>query len=81
MGEMREYFDIMREMTKERRAKRNKKFEPLLIELGAIRKSDAIYEYNGWFCYPTKGFAMNKYNTQDRMSLTKFIQEAQANTR
>ena len=73
MGDMREDFKFMKEMYDRRRADRNAKFEPQLIELGAILKSEAVYELNNWFCYPTKGFAMNKQDTKQRMQLQEFI--------
>lgn len=73
MGDMREYFDDMKEIYRQRKADRNTKFEPQLIELGAILKSEAVYELNDWLCYPTKGFAMNKRDTKQRMQLQKFI--------
>lgn len=72
---MAEYFNDLKEINRQKREKRNEKFEPQLIELGAIKKSSGVYELDGWFCYPTKGFAMNKYNTKQRMSLDKFIKE------
>lgn len=75
MGDMAEYFNDLKEINRQKREKRNEKFEPQLIELGAIKKSSGVYELDGWFCYPTKGFAMNKYNTKQRMSLDKFIKE------
>ncbi|NCC99885.1 MAG: hypothetical protein EOL95_09345 [Bacteroidia bacterium] len=53
--------------------KRSAKYEPLLIESGAVKKSDGIYELNGWLCYPTKGFAMNKANHHKRTSITKVL--------
>ena len=80
MGDMREYFDDMKEIYKQRKADRNEKFEPQLIELGAIKKSDAVYEFNDWFCYPTKGFAMNKRNSKQRMRLDKFINKYKETT-
>lgn len=75
MGDMAEYFNDLKEINKQKREKRNEKYEPQLIELGAIEKSSGVYELNGWFCYPTKGFAMNKYNTKQRMSLNEFIKK------
>lgn len=71
--DMSEFWQDEKEEFKKRCEKRNSNYEPKLIELGAIKKSDAVYEYNGWFCYPTKGFAMNKKNTNIRMNLNKFI--------
>lgn len=73
MGDMTEYFNDLKEINKQKREKRNEKYEPQLIELGVIEKSSGVYEFNGWFCYPTKGFAMNKYNSKQRMNLDKFI--------
>lgn len=74
---MAEYFNDLKEINKQKREKRNEKYEPQLIELGAIEKSNGVYEFNGWFCYPTKGFAMNKYNSRQRMRLDKYIKELQ----
>lgn len=73
MGDMREYFEDLKEINKQKRTQRNEKYEPQLIELGAIEKSSGVYEFNGWFCYPTKGFAMNKSNSRQKMGLDKFI--------
>ena len=44
---MREDFDALREMIKQRRESRNNYYEPKLKSLGAIYKSDGVYEYNG----------------------------------
>ena len=57
------------------REKNNAKYEPQLIELGAIKKSDGVYELDGWFLYPTKGFAMNKENVYKRIRLSRFIKK------
>ena len=73
MGDMREYFEDLKEIHKKRKADTNEKYQPQLIKLGAIEKSSGVYEFNGWFCYPTKGFAMNKYNSKQRTNLDKFI--------
>ena len=75
MGDMREEFDALKEMIKERKERRNKYYEPILIKLGAICKSDAVYEYKDWLCYPTKGFAMLKKNNRIRCSLRKLLKE------
>lgn len=75
MGDMAEYFNYLKEINRQKREKRNEKYEPQLIELGAIEKSSGVYEFNGWFCYPTKGFVMNKYNAKQRMNLDKFIKK------
>ena len=37
----------------------------------AVEKSMGVWQHNEWFIYPTKGFAMNKYNTSIRMSINK----------
>lgn len=79
MGDMAEYFNDLKEINKQKREKRNEKYEPQLIEIGAIEKSSGVYELNGWFCYPTKGFAMNKYNSKQRMNLDKFINKYKEN--
>lgn len=73
MGDMGDIFREMKEITKEKRKKRNEIYEPKLIELGAIKKSEAVYELDEWFCYPTKGFCMNKKNNKQKMGLDKFI--------
>lgn len=75
MGDMGEVFQAMREHNKLVREKKNERFEPRLQKINAIEKSNGVYEKDGWFCYPTKGFAMNKKNTQQRMNLNKFIQQ------
>lgn len=62
---------------KKLRMKRNEKWEPRLIEIGAIKKSDGIYEINGWFCYPTKGFAMNKENNKKRIRISRLLKRIQ----
>ena len=74
MGDMGEIFNAMKEHNKKMRIKRNEKFEPLLIELGAEMKSGSIYQIGDWFCYPTKGFAMHK-KTYEKKNLMKFINE------
>lgn len=76
MGDMREDFDALKEMIKIRRERRNNYYEPKLKELGAVWKSDGIYEYQGWFCYPTKGFAMNKKNNRIKKPLRFILQGA-----
>lgn len=73
MGDMREDFDALKEMIKQRRERRNNYYEPKLKQLGALYKSDGVYEYNGWFCYPTKGFAMKKKNNRIRTSLKNIL--------
>lgn len=60
---------------KERCAKRNNKYEPLIISIGAVKKAEAIYELGEWFIYPTKGFVMNKKNTRKRMQIDRFIKK------
>lgn len=77
MGDMGEIFSAMREHNKEVRQKKRDNFEPKLKEIGAIEKSDGVWELNGFFLYPTKGFAMNKKNPDDRRNLNKFIKETQ----
>ena len=66
MGDMAEYFTIYAEIHKEKREKRRAKYEPLLEDLGAICKSNGVYMLGDWFFYPTKGFAMNRYNYEKR---------------
>lgn len=55
--------------------KNNTKYEPQLIELGAIYKAPGIYELDGFFLYPTKAFAMCKTNPRKRMRLSRFIKK------
>lgn len=73
MGDLAEFYREEKKRYNARCLKRNDKYEPQLIEIGAICKSGAVYELDGYFLYPTKGFAMNKRNSNDRMSLDKFI--------
>lgn len=74
MGDMGDFFREEKEEHRIRCEKRNNRFEPKLIKLGAIKKSDAVYELDGWLCYPTKGFAMDKRNSNNRCNLNKFIE-------
>lgn len=76
MGDIGDLFRDLKEANKEHRQKKNEKYEPQLLEIGAIEKSYNVYEYDGWFCYPTKRFAMNKKNSQERINLQKFIDNA-----
>ncbi|WP_428042761.1 hypothetical protein [Candidatus Avelusimicrobium fimicolum] len=69
MGDMKEFFDAHREMTRKRREARSAKYEPMLEQAGAVWKSDGIWEYNGWFCYPSKGYAMLRKNPRVRKPL------------
>lgn len=62
---------------KKLREKLNSKYEPKLIEVGAIKKAPGIYELNEWLCYPTKGFAMNKYNPRKRMRINRVLSKTQ----
>jgi len=73
MGDMGDFFREQKEYVKEKRQEKNDKYEPQLINMGAIKKSCAVYEFGDWLCYPTKGFAMNKKNVKERMGLDKFI--------
>lgn len=75
MGDMGEIFRDMREHNKQVREKRKNKYEPLLEQIGAELKSDSVYQFKDWFLYPTKGFAMNKYNSKKRMSINDFIKK------
>jgi lysyl-tRNA synthetase class I len=45
------------------------RYKKLLKKMGAKWKSNSIYEIDGWLCYPTKGFAMEKRNTRNRVQL------------
>lgn len=69
MGDMKEFFNAHKEYTRKRRKALSEHYEPLLKQVGAVWKTDGIYEYNGWFCYPAKGYAMSKTNTRIRKPL------------
>lgn len=71
--ELAEFWRDQRKEFKKRCERRNSEFEPLLIKAGAIKKSEAIYMLGDWLCYPTKGFAMDKRNTNKRTSLKKLL--------
>lgn len=71
--ELAEFWREQRKEFKKRCEKRNAEFEPMLIKAGAIKKSEAIYMLGDWLCYPTKGFAMDKRNTNKRTSLKKLL--------
>ena len=73
-----EFWQIEKEEFKKRCEKRNNNYEPRLIELGAIKKSDAVYEYDGFFCYPTKGFAMEKKKHKNRIGLDTLLNQSPA---
>lgn len=75
MGEMAEYWADIREYRKEKRANNLEKYEPILSELGAVKKSEGVWEYTGWFIYPSKRFAMNKQNCKKRKNIDKFLKE------
>ena len=60
---------------KERCKKRNDKYEPLIISIGAVKKAEAVYELGDWFIYPTKGFVMNKKDTRKRMRINRFVKK------
>lgn len=72
MGDLGEMWREQRELYKQRCKNRNDKFEPILIELGAIKKSEAVYIIGDYLCYPTKGFAMHK-KTYKKKKLDNFI--------
>lgn len=73
MGDLAEFYREEKERYKERCINRNEKYEPQLIAIGAVCKSDGVYELDGYFLYPTKGFAMSKKNSRKRVNLDKFI--------
>ncbi len=73
MSDFSEFWQEEKQAFKERCIKRNAKYEPQLQEIGAIYKADGIYELDGYFLYPTKGFAMSKTNAKKKMKLDKFI--------
>lgn len=73
MGTLGEYFNDLKEIYKAEKEERRQKYD--LESIGAILKSQDVYELDGWFLYPSKGFAMNKKNNRIRMSLDKFIEQ------
>lgn len=79
MGDLAVFYKERKERYKERCVKRNEKYEPKIIEIGAIKKSDGVYQYGDWFLYPTKGFVMNKFNTKKRMRINRFIKKLNEN--
>ena len=60
MGDIGEISKLYIQNKKRKREERNNKYIPILKKIGAVFKSEGIYEYNGWFLYPSKGFAMKK---------------------
>lgn len=77
MGDWEELNKAIKEVVKVRREKRAAHWEPILQAKGATFKSEGIWEYNGWLCYPTKGFGMLKKKNRVRRSLGHILQEAQ----
>ncbi|MDD6152766.1 MAG: hypothetical protein PUC11_02330 [Elusimicrobia bacterium] len=73
MGELGDFYRDCNEYVKQRRAKRAEYWEPRLQSVGAEYKAPGIWEYNGWICYPSKGFAMLKKNNRIRTSLRKLL--------
>ena len=72
MGDMGDIYREGKEIIKKRRESRMMRFEPWLEAVGAEWKSQAIWEYKGWLCYPSKGYAMLKKNNRIRKPL-RFI--------
>lgn len=75
MGDMGEIFNAMREHAKEKRAERKLKYSGRLVAIGAEPKADGVWQHKDWFLYPTKGFAMNRFNPKNRKNLDKFLSE------
>lgn len=73
MNELSEFWKYEKEEYKKRCERRNSEFEPLLIQAGAVEKSEAVYMLGDWLCYPTKSFAMDKRNPRKRTSLKKLL--------
>ena len=80
MSDMSNFWKQQKKEYKIRCNRRNQKYEPLLIKLGATRKSDSVYMISGWFCYPTKGFAMQQ-RTNKKMNLDKFLKIVEENSK
>lgn len=77
---MGELFKAFNEHKKQLREKRNLKYEPKVVEIGAIKKAEGIYQYEDWFLYPTKGFVMNRFDTRKRMRINRFIKKLNEGT-
>ena len=77
MGDMGEIFNAMREHNKEVRANRKLKYCGRLVAIGAEPKANGVWQYKEWLLYPTKGFAMSRYNTKQRISLDKLLKESE----
>lgn len=77
METMGEFYKSIKEAIKEKSDKNKNKYVPLLLEKGAIFKSDGVYELQInnkiYFCYPRKGYAMNKFNNKEKVSLYKLL--------
>lgn len=73
MSDMTEIFREMIVNRKMAKGSKAKKYEPEFIEIGAVKKAAAVWQFEDWFLYPTKGFAMNRYNTDWRMSIPEFL--------
>jgi len=73
MGELGDFYRDCNEYIKQRREKRAAYWEPRLEAVGGEYKAPGIWEYKGWFCYPSKGYAMLKKNTHIRTSLRKLL--------
>lgn len=74
MGELSEFYRDCNAVVKKRREKRSAYYEPLLEQLGAEYKAQGIYEYKGWFCYTSKGYAMLRKNNRIRKPLRLLLQ-------
>lgn len=66
---------------KNKRKKMKEEFEPKLKQIGAIFVQNGIWKLENWFLYPSKGFAMNKFDTTERISLYKFIKDRGENVK
>lgn len=73
MGDMKEIFDVMKEYNKNKKQMNSILYTDKIIEMGAVKKSDGVYEYNDWLIYPSKNFAMDKYNNRHRVNIDTFI--------
>ena len=81
MGELSEFYRDCNAAVKERREKRSAYYEPLLERAGATYKAPGIWEYNGWFCYPSKGYAMLRTDTSVRKPLRLVLKGVKGNER
>lgn len=65
MGDMKEVFDAMREIRKERQHYLGNRYAHELQTAGAEFKTEGVYRLGDFDCYPGRGYARN-YRTNRR---------------